>query len=125
GVLFGLAPAMMAARTQPAEAPRANARTTALGPPLLQRALVVLQAALSLVLLVAAGLFAQSLNKAEHVDMKLDATNRYIAHNNPQAAGYRNTEVEPLYRAIEDHFHAVPGVVKVGLATYTPMEQNN
>jgi macrolide transport system ATP-binding/permease protein len=125
GILFGLAPALMAARTQPAEALRSNARTTAHGASFLQRALVVLQAALSLVLLVAAGLFAQSLNKAENVNMKLDATNRYIAHINPQAAGYKNTEVEPLYQAIVDRFHAVPGVVKVGLATYTPMEANN
>jgi macrolide transport system ATP-binding/permease protein len=125
GVLFGLAPAVMAARTQPIEALRSNARTTAHGASFLQRALVVLQAALSLVLLVAAGLFAQSLNKAENVDMKLDATNRYIAHINPQAAGYKNTEVETLYQTIVDRFHAIPGVLKVGLATYTPMEQNN
>jgi len=125
GVLFGLAPALMAARTQPSEALRSNARTTAQGASLLQRALVVLQAALSLVLLVAAGLFAQSLNKAENVDMKLDARNRYIAHINPQAAGYKNTEVEPLYRVIVDRFHDLPGVLKVGLSTYTPMESNN
>jgi macrolide transport system ATP-binding/permease protein len=125
GILFGLAPALMAARTQPAEALRSNARTTAHGASFLQRALVVLQAALSLVLLVAAGLFAQSLNKAENVDMKLDTTNRYIAHINPQAAGYKNTEVEPLYQTIVDRFHSLPGVLKVGLATYTPMESNN
>jgi len=125
GVLFGLAPALMAARTHPAEALRSNARTTAHGASYLQRGLVVLQAALSLVLLVAAGLFAQSLNKAEGVDMKLDATNRYIAHINPQAAGYKNTEMEPVYQTIEDRFHAIPGVVKVGIATYTPMEDNN
>jgi predicted permease len=115
----------MAARTQPAESLRSNARTIAPGASFLQRGLVVLQAALSLVLLVAAGLFAQSLNKAENVDMKLDATNRYIAHINPQAAGYKNTEVEPLYLTIVDRFHAIPGVLKVGLATYTPMEANN
>jgi predicted permease len=125
GILFGLAPALMAARTQPAEALRSNTRTTAHGASLLQRALVVLQAALSLVLLVAAGLFAQSLNKAQNVDMKLNVTNRYIAHINPQAAGYKNTEVEPLYQTIVDRFHAIPGVLKVGLATYTPMEENN
>jgi macrolide transport system ATP-binding/permease protein len=125
GILFGLAPALMAARTQPAEALRSNTRTTALGASLLQRSLVILQAALSLVLLVAAGLFAQSLNKAENVDMKLDASNRYVAHFNPQAAGYKNTEVEPLYQTIVDRFHAIPGVVKVGLSTYTPMEDNN
>jgi macrolide transport system ATP-binding/permease protein len=125
GILFGLAPALMAARTQPADALRSNARTTAHGASILQRALVVLQAALSLVLLVAAGLFAQSLNKAENVDMKLEATNRYIVHINPQAAGYKSTEVEPLYQTIVDRFHAIPGVLKVGLATYTPMESNN
>src|SRR5579859_5905803 len=125
GILFGLAPALIAARTHPAEALRSNARTTAHGASWLQRALVVLQAALSLVLLVAAGLFAQSLNKAENVNMKLDAKNRYIAHINPQAAGYKNTEVEPLYQAIVDRFHAIPGVLKVGLCTYTPMESNN
>ncbi|HZD48077.1 MAG TPA: ABC transporter permease, partial [Silvibacterium sp.] len=125
GVLFGLAPALMASRTQPAEALRTNARTTAHGASFLQRALVVLQAALSLVLLVAAGLFAESLNKAENVDMKLDPTNRYIAHINPQAAGYKTTELEPLYQRIVDRFHAIPGVLKVGLATYTPMEENN
>ena len=125
GILFGLAPALMAARAQPAEALRSNARTTSQSASWLQRGLVVLQAALSLVLLVAAGLFAQSLNKAENVDMKLDATNRYIAHINPQAAGYKPTNVEPLYHTIIDRFHTVPGVLKVGLSTYTPMEDNN
>jgi macrolide transport system ATP-binding/permease protein len=125
GVLFGLAPAWLAASAQPADALRSNTRTTAQGASLLQRGLVVLQASLSLVLLVAAGLFAQSLSKLESADMKLDATNRYIIHVNPQAAGYATTQVEALYRTIEDRFHALPGVLKVGLSTYTPMEENN
>jgi len=125
GILFGIAPAWIAARSQPADVLRANARTTAQGASTLQRALVVLQAALSLVLLIVAGLFTESLNKARSADMKLDASNRYVIHINPQAAGYATTQVEALYRIIEDSFHALPGVVKVGLATYTPMEQNN
>jgi macrolide transport system ATP-binding/permease protein len=125
GILFGIAPAWIAAHAHPAEALRSNARNTAQGASSLQRGLVVLQAALSLVLLVVAGLFTESLNKARGADMKLDASNRYIIHINPQAAGYSTTQVEPLYRTIEDRFHALPGVVKVGLATYTPMEQNN
>jgi predicted permease len=125
GILFGIAPAWIAAHAHPSEALRSNARNTAQGASTLQRGLVVLQAALSLVLLVAAGLFTESLNKARGADMKLDASNRYIIHINPQAAGYATTQVEPLYRTIEDRFHALPGVVKVALATYTPMEQNN
>ena len=125
GIVFGVAPAWIAARTLPGDALRSTPRTTAHGASWLQRALVVLQAALSLVLLVAAGLFAQSLNKAQSTNMRLDAANRYIIHINPQAAGYATTQVETLYRTIEDRFHALPGVVNVGLATYTPMEENN
>ena len=99
--------------------------TTAGGASLLQRGLVVVQAALSLVLLVGAGLFAQSLNKLQHIDLKLDAKNRYIVHFNPAAAGYRQTQLAMLYRTIEERFHALPGVVKVGISSYTPMEDNN
>lgn len=125
GILFGVAPAYIASRAQPAEALRSQTRTTTHGASFLQRGLVVLQAALSLVLLVGAGLFAQSLNKLQNTDLKLDATNRYIIHINPQAAGYLPTQVEGLYRTIVDRFHQLPGVVNVGLATYTPMEDNN
>jgi macrolide transport system ATP-binding/permease protein len=125
GVLFGVAPAWIAAQARPADALRAGSRTTAAGASLLQRGLVILQSALSLVLLVGAGLFSQSLNKLQSTDMKLDSKNRYIVHINPQAAGYKPSEVEALYRAMEERFHALPGVLKVGICTYTPMEDNN
>ncbi len=125
GVLFGVVPAIIAARTQPAEALRSGTRTTTGGTFILQRSLVVLQAALSLVLLVGAGLFAQSLNKLQSSNMHLESSNRYIVHINPQAAGYSQMQLEALYRTIEQQFHAVRGVAKVGIATYTPMEDNN
>ncbi len=125
GVLFGVAPAWMAARAEPADVLRSSSRATASGASLLQRGLVVGQAALSLVLLVGAGLFSQNLNKLQSMDMKLDTTNRYIVHINPQAAGYAQTQVEALYRTMEERFHAIPGVQKVGITSYTPMEDNN
>jgi len=125
GVLFGVAPAWIAAQAQPVDALRSGARTTGAGPSFLQRSLVVLQAALSLVLLVGAGLFSQSLEKLQSTDLKLDAKNRYIVHINPQAAGYSQTQLEALYRIMEARFHALPGVLKVGISLYTPMEGNN
>ena len=125
GILFGVAPACIAAQAEPADALRSGSRASSGGASLLQRCLVVLQAALSLVLLVGAGLFSRSLNKLQSTDMKLDSRNRYIVHINPQAAGYPQTQLESLYRIIEDRFHALPGVNKVGLALYTPMEDNN
>jgi predicted permease len=125
GVLFGVAPAWMAAQTEPVDALRSGARSTAGGASLLQRGLVVVQATLSLVLLVGAGLFAQSLNKLEHLDLRLDAKNRYIIHFNPQAAGYGQPQLEALYRTIEERFHMLAGVEKVGISSYTPMEDDN
>jgi macrolide transport system ATP-binding/permease protein len=125
GVLFGVAPAWLSARAQPADALRGGSRTTAGGASVLQRALVVIQAALSLVLLVGAGLFTQSLSKLEHFDMKLDTANRYIIHFDPQSAGYSQAQLAALYPTIEDRFHQIPGMVKVGLSTYTPMEPYN
>jgi macrolide transport system ATP-binding/permease protein len=124
GILFGVAPAWISAQARPADALHSGTRTTASATSLLQRTLVVLQAALSLVLLVGAGLFSQSLNKLENTDLKLDTRNRYIVHINPQAAGYAGIKLEALYRTTEDRFHAVPGVVKVGISTYVPMEDN-
>ena len=125
GILFGVAPAWVAARTEPADALRSGTRGSTTRASLLQRGLVVLQAAISLVLLVAAGLFSQSLAKLKSTDLRLDAKNRYIVHIDPQAAGYSTLQVEPLYRSIEQRFHALPGVKNVGLSSYTPMEDNN
>jgi macrolide transport system ATP-binding/permease protein len=124
GVLFGVAPAWIAAQAEPADALRSGTRATG-GASLLQRGLVVAQAALSLVLLVGAGLFSQSMSKLQHMDLKLDSRNRYIVHFNPQAAGYSQRQLGELYRSMEDQFHAIPGVEKVGIASYTPMEDNN
>lgn len=125
GILFGIAPAWMAAQTEPVDALRNGTRSTAGGATLLQRTLVVTQAALSLVLLVGAGLFAESLGKLKNIDLKLDSRNRYIVHFNPQAAGYSTTQVAPLYTLIEERFHALPGIERVGISSFTPMEDNN
>ena len=125
GILFGLAPAWIASKSKPADALRGGSRTTVSGASLLQRGLVVFQVALSLVLLVGASLFLESLNKLESTDLKLNATNRYIVHINPQAAGYVQPQLDALYHSMEDRFHALPGVTKVGIASYTPMEDNN
>ena len=125
GVLFGTAPAWIAARAEPTDAIRSGARTMTGGASLLQRGLVVLQAALSLVLLVGAGLFANSLNRLQNTDMKLESKNRYIIHINPQAAGYSPSQTRALYRIMDERFHALPGVTKVGISSYTPMENGN
>ena len=99
-----------------------GSRTTTGGASLLQRGLVVMQAALSVVLLVGAGLFSQSLGRLQHTNMKLESKNRYIVYINAQAAGYKDAADECALPDLEERFHAIPGVVKVGVSTFTPME---
>jgi macrolide transport system ATP-binding/permease protein len=109
GIIFGVAPAWITSNANPADSLRSVTRTTTSGASLLQRSLIVLQSAVALVLLVGAGMFIQSLNKLRSIDLKLNPTNRYIVHFNPQAAGYAPSQVEALYRTIEERFHAIPG----------------
>lgn len=125
GLLFGGAPAWIASHAGPVTELRNIARHATATVSLLQRSLVIVQVGLSLVLLIGAGLFLQSLIKLETKDLKLDARNRYIVHINPQAAGYTQVQLDALRRTLEEQFHAIPGVLKVGLSSYTPMEDNN
>jgi macrolide transport system ATP-binding/permease protein len=125
GLVFGLAPAWITSHSQPVEALRGGNRSTQDDSSLLQRSLVVLQAALSLVLLVGAGLLTKSLNRLEHQDFGLQTENRAVVHINPQNAGYMPEQLQGLYDEIHQRFEALPGVEKVGLALYTPLEGDN
>ena len=79
GVLFGIAPAWMTANTNPAEVLRGTGRSTGRKGTWGQKALVVVQAALSLVLLCAAGLLSRSLNNMQHRNFGFD-TDQSLHH---------------------------------------------
>lgn len=125
GLIFGIAPAWITSHGEPAEALRGANRSTRDHSSILQRSLVVLQAALSLVLLVGAGLLTKSLNKLEHQDFGVESENRIVVHITPDNAGYKPEQLSALYDRIEQGLLSVPGVQHVGLATYTPLEGNN
>src|SRR5579859_7280660 len=125
GILFGIAPAWMTASTNPAEALRGAGRSTGRRGTLGQKSLVIVQAALSLVLLCAAGLLTRSLNNMQHRNFGFDTTNRYILHVDPQMAGYQTDRLEPLYRQLKENISAIPGVQQVSFSLYSPMEGDN
>ncbi|RXH56929.1 ABC transporter permease [Granulicella sibirica] len=125
GIIFGLAPAWITSHGEPAEALRGSGRSTKDGSSLVQRSLVILQAALSLVLLVGAGLLTRSLNRLEHQNFGIDTQHRVVIHLSPENAGYKLEQLHGLYADLEQKFHALPGVENVGLSLYTPLEGNN
>ena len=125
GILFGVAPAWMTARANPVEALRGANRSTGRDEGWGQKSLVVAQAALSLVLLCAAGLLTRSLSNMQHQNFGFDTANRYILHVDPQMAGYKPAQLEALYRQLRENLAAIPGVKQVSFSMYSPMEGDN
>ena len=122
GLVFGLAPAWITSHEDPADALRGAHRSTSDGSSVLQRSLVILQAALSLVLLVGAGLLSKSLNRLEDQNFGLLTDKRYVLHINPEAVGYKTDQLQPLEDAILTRLGLLPGVRRVGLSLYSPLE---
>ena len=125
GVLFGTAPAWLSFHAQPAEALRGMNRSTRDRSSLPQQALVVFQAALSVVLLAGAILMTKSLARLEHQSFGVATTNRYVLHFDPAGAGYTADRLPGLYRQIEDRFSALPGIANMSMALYSPLEGDN
>ena len=125
GVFFGMAPAWMSSHSQPAEVLRGASRTTRDRSSLPQKVLVVLQAALSVVLIAGAILLSRSLNNLEHQDFGIQTADRYVFHLDPAGAGYTMDRLPALYRQIEDRFSNLPGVANAALAMYSPLEGDN
>ena len=125
GVIFGIVPAWVSSHADPAEALRGLNRSAGDRSLLPQKALIVLQGALSLVLLVGAGLMTKTLRNLEHQNFGITTAHRYVIHIDPMGAGYNLETIGAINRRIEDEFKALPGVKSAGLALYSTLEGNN
>ena len=125
GVLFGIAPAWSAMRSQPADALRGRNRGSSGRSSLPQRSLIVLQATLSLVLLTVAALLTRSLSNLQHQNFGLQTERRLVLHMNPAASGYTPERYPGLMRQLDERISAIPGVERVAFANYSPLEGNS
>jgi macrolide transport system ATP-binding/permease protein len=124
GILFGTAPAWLSSHTHPAEALRGANRTAGNRSSLPQKTLVVVQVALSVVLLAGAFLMARSLARLEHQNFGIETSNRYVVQFDPRGAGYTVDRLPALYRQMEDRLSTLPGMANMSLIRYIPLGGN-
>jgi predicted permease len=111
GILFGLAPAWRATRVDLTPALKDGGRRSGSGARLgLGKALVGAQVALSLSLLIGAGLFVRSLEKLKSLDAGFNRENLLLVSTEPAMAGYKDKQVPDLYQRIRERITSIPGV---------------
>jgi putative ABC transport system permease protein len=124
GALFGCVPAWITSHFDPIEALRGASRTAGDKSAWPQKALVVLQAALSLALLSTAGLLTLSLRSLEHQNLHLETSGRLVIGINTVAAGYDIQKLADLERKFDTQLKQTPGVLDLGYATYSPLSHD-
>ncbi|MBV9764861.1 MAG: ABC transporter permease [Acidobacteriaceae bacterium] len=124
GVLFGTAPAWLSTHTDPVEALRGANRSTRDSSSFSQKALLVLQATLSVVLVAGAGMLTRSLNNLTHQDFGFKTANRITVSLNAPPATYTPERLQAVYRNLEDRLNHLPGVERASLSLYNPFTDN-
>jgi predicted permease len=125
GVIFGMAPAWAGSHALPAEILRGAGRSTSDRSRVPQKALLVLQAALSLVLLVGAGLATESLRRLENQKFGFQTAGRLVVRVDSDLAGYAPERLPSLYQELQERLTEIPGVQSASLSMYSPMEGSN
>src|SRR5262245_16627434 len=115
-VLFGLAPAWRATDVGLTPALKDSSRSADGGARLTAgKSLVVMQVALSLSLLIVAGLFARSLGKLYALDAGFKTENVLLVSTDPRMIGYQDKQVAALYQRLLERFKTIPGVRSASL----------
>jgi len=127
GLLFGLVPALQSTRPRVADVLKDQAATVAsgTGQARFRRALVVAQVALSLLLLVAAGLFGRSVANLMRVDPGFRASQVMTFAVDPTLQGYPAARVYDFYRELQQRLRSLPGVEAVGAVNPGPLTNSD
>ena len=122
GILFGLAPAVRGTRVDPAQAMKEGTRHSGGQAHALDRALVAVQVALSVVLVAGAGLFVRTLEKLRSVELGYDRASVLMFSVDAKLAGYGADRAGALYREILDRLRVLADVQSAGVSIMRPVD---
>jgi putative ABC transport system permease protein len=123
-LLTGLVPAIQASRTDLVSAFKSGGHGTTGHGSATRTTLLVTQIALTLVLLVGAGLFVRSLRNVQDVDLGFDADRVLGVTINLSGAGMANAEANKVYLRLLDRFQQIPGVERAAASMGTPFDNS-
>jgi len=122
GVLFGLAPAWNAFACAPASSLREIGKGgETRSRRLFGKSLVVVQVALSVVLLSAAGLFVRYLSNLRNLDLGFRRDHVLLMTLDPARSGYKSEQLASPYRELLRRFEAIPGVRSATISAVSPI----
>lgn len=124
GAIVGIAPALRAARANLNDVLHEGGRTSTGGHRRPRNALVVAQVGGSLMLLVVAGLFLRSLQRALHTDLGFDPQHLLNLSIDPHEAGYNEAQAREFQQRLLARARGLPGVLSASLAAAIPMSYN-
>ena len=119
GIVFGIAPALRATAINVSAALKETSRSVAGSRSVLSKALLVLQVAVSLVLLIAAGLFLRTLHNLRNVDVGFNTQNLVLFNVRPSLLRYDDKRTAALIGDITTRVQGVPGVRAVAVSNVT------
>jgi hypothetical protein len=125
GIVFGVVPAWVTSHSDPAETLRGAGRSTRDRSSLPRKSLVVLQVAVSAILLIGAGLLTQTLRNLENQRFGFQTEGRLIVRVDPDLAGYKPEKLYGLYQQLEQRLPQIPGVISASYSLYSPMRGDN
>ncbi|PYU37395.1 MAG: hypothetical protein DMG54_33780 [Acidobacteria bacterium] len=118
-ISFGIAPAWRCSREDPASVLQQNARSVGGGTGKLSKALIVTQVALSLVLLLGAGLLARSFEKLYSIDLGFQKESVLEIALYPKPGGYQNLNLNSYHKQLVARISSLPGVSSVSFGDAT------
>lgn len=121
-LLFGLVPALRATRPDVAETLKSGRSATGYGKRFgMRNTLVVLQVAVSVVLLAVAGLFMRSLKNAAAIDIGFNPDNILITAIDPRIHGYSDEKTTEFLAQLRERVKALPGVQSASFVDLAPL----